>query len=274
MMIDGVSGEIPESGERGTSPFAFYGVKSQTVSSSALCSCWSVHAVDASTQLTCAKESGLIPWKLLDKVAVPGKGGELSLFQRGSEFSMRINKLELMNSCAHRSEELLAELACARIADRAQAKVLIGGLGMGFTAAAALRSLPPDGEVVVAELVPAVIRWNRHEFAGLTGNALNNDRISIQEIDIIKLLHETRPRTFDAILLDIDNGPKALVRQENDWLYSAAGLAMVKAILRRKGVLAVWSAGLDKSFTKQLHAAGFEAQEMKVSAQGEKSGNK
>jgi spermidine synthase len=224
------------------------------------------------TNVPFSKAVGLIPWKLLDKVPVPGKSGELSLFQRGTEFSLRINGQELMNSNAHTSEEMLAELACTRIADRVNAKVLIGGLGMGYTAAAALRSLRPDGEVVVAELVPAVIRWNRHELADLTGNVLINDRVTIHEIDIIKLLQETRPRTFDAILLDVDNGPRALVRRENDWLYSPAGLTMINAMLRRKGVLAVWSAAADNSFVKRLHAVGFETHQTLVSVRGEKRG--
>jgi spermidine synthase len=212
----------------------------------------------------------MIPWKLLDKTTVPGNAGELTLFQRDSEFSMRINGEELMNSRAHNSEDALAELGCARIADRACAKVLIGGLGMGYTAAAALRSLRSDSEVVVAELVPAVIRWNRHELAELTGSVLANDRVKMVEIDIAKLLRETQPQTYDAILLDVDNGPRALVRQGNDWLYSAAGLKRAWDALRPEGVLAVWSAAFDTSFVRRLHGAGFETRETQAKVRSEK----
>lgn len=208
----------------------------------------------------------MIPWKLLGRAAVPGGEGELMLYRRGEEFSIRVTRHgELMNSRVHGSEDALAALACAKLAGRERARLLIGGLGMGFTLAAALRELGPDAKVVVAELVPAVVVWNRGELGAPAGNPLLDARVAVQEIDVARLLRTER-NAFDAILLDVDNGPEGMTRHANDWLYSNAGLAAAFAALRTDGILAVWSAGGDSDFTDRLRRTGFEAEEIRVRA--------
>lgn len=208
----------------------------------------------------------MIPWILLDRAPVPGGEDELMLFQRGEEFSIRITRHgELMNSRVHGSEDALAALACARLAGRARPRLLIGGLGMGFTLAAALRELRLDAELVVAELVPAVVAWNRGALGAQAGNPLLDARVSVQEIDVARLLRAGRT-AYDAILLDVDNGPEGLTRNANDWLYGNAGLAAAFDALRADGILAVWSAGGDRDFTDRLRCAGFEAEEVRVRA--------
>ena len=176
----------------------------------------------------------MIPWKLLDRATVPEAGGELSLYQRGEEFSIRITgRGELMNSRVHGSEDALALLTCARLVERQRPRLLIGGLGMGFTLAAALRALGPDAEVVVAELVPAVVAWNRGALGAQAGNPLRDARATVREIDVARVLRAER-NAFDAILLDVDNGPEGLTRDANDWLYGNGGLAAAFAALRRR----------------------------------------
>lgn len=208
----------------------------------------------------------MIPWKLLDRVPVPGGEGELTLHQRGEEFSIRVTgQGELMNSRAHGSEDMLAALACVRLIGRNRPRLLIGGLGMGFTLAAALRDLGPDAEVVVAELVPAVVAWNRGVLAALAGNPLLDSRVTVQETDVARLLRSER-NAFDAIVLDVDNGPEGLTRDANDWLYGNGGLAAAFAALRADGILAVWSAGDDRDFTDRLRRTGFETEEVRVRA--------
>ncbi len=208
----------------------------------------------------------MLPWKLLDRAPVPGGKGELMLYRRGEEFSIRVTgQGELMNSRAHGSEDMLAALACVRLAGRERPRLLIGGLGMGFTLAAALRDLGPDAEVVVAELVPAVVAWNRGVLAALAGNPLRDARVTVHETDVARLLRAER-NAFDAIVLDVDNGPEGLTRDANDWLYGNAGLAAAFAALRADGILAVWSAGEDRDFTDRLRRTGFEVEEVRVRA--------
>ena len=208
----------------------------------------------------------MIPWKLLDRAPVPGGGGELLLYQRGEEFSIRIaGRGELMNSRVHGSEDALAALTCARLVERERPRLLIGGLGMGFTLAAALRELGPDAEVVVAELVPAVVAWNRGPLGAPAGNPLLDARTTVREGDVARILRAEQ-QAFDAILLDVDNGPEGLTRDANDWLYGSDGLAAAFAALRPGGVLAVWSAGGDSDFTDRLRRTGFEAEEVRVRA--------
>jgi spermidine synthase len=215
----------------------------------------------------------MIPWELLDSVQVPGNSGELCLYKRGREFSIRVNGCELMNSSAHGSEDALAELACAKIAGRPNPKVLIGGLGMGYTLAAALNRLGSKARVVVAELVPAVIEWNRNHLAGLAGNPLQDTRVTIREADVARVLKEKRC-DYDVILLDIDNGPEGLTHKGNDWLYSREGLEAAFAALRTEGVLAVWSVSSDRSFTRRLKQAGFAVDEVCVHARGPRGGGR
>lgn len=207
----------------------------------------------------------MIAWEILGRARVPGNSGEMSLCKRGREFSIRMNGRELMNSRIHGSEEALSRLACGRIADRPKARVLIGGLGMGFTLAAALQRLGDECRVEVAELVPEVVAWNRGPLAHLAGNPLADGRVTVLETDVVFVLKESR-RAYDAILLDVDNGPDGLVRKGNDWLYSRGGLAAAFAALRSRGVLAVWSTGPDRAFAGRLRRAGFAAEEIRVSA--------
>jgi spermidine synthase len=209
----------------------------------------------------------MVPWELLDTAPVPGGQGELRLYRRGAEFSIRLDRCELMNSRMHGSEDALAELACARVAGRRRPQVLIGGLGMGYTTAAALQRLPADGQVVVAELVPAVVRWNRGPLADLAGRPIENERVTVREVDIAQIL-KTERGAYDAILLDVDNGPEGLTRKGNNWLYAPAGLEAAWTTLRPAGVLAVWSANRDRAFARRLHEAGFEVEEVPVRSRG------
>ena len=205
----------------------------------------------------------MVPWELLDRATVPGGSGELRLYKRGEEFSIRLDRCELMNSRIHGSEDALAELACARIADCADTRVLIGGLGMGFTAAAALGRLGGDGRLVVAELSPAVVKWNRGPLADLAGRPLEDERVTVREIDVAEILKVERGN-YDAILLDVDNGPEGLTRKGNDWLYARAGLVAAFRALRPGGVLGVWSSSANRAFTERLREAGFEVDETPV----------
>jgi spermidine synthase len=212
----------------------------------------------------------MIPWELMDSAQAPG-GGELRLYRRGREYSIQVNGNELMNSRVHGSEEALADLACARIAGRPCPKILIGGMGMGYTTAAALHRLGSDGRVVVAELVPSVVEWNRGPLADLAGYPLDDDRVTVRERDVALVLRSEQ-EAYDAILLDVDNGPEAMTRRDNAWLYGRTGLEASFAALRPAGVLAVWSAGPDRAFTERLRQAGFEIDEVRVPARGKGSG--
>ncbi|MDQ6968272.1 MAG: hypothetical protein Q9M14_06275, partial [Mariprofundaceae bacterium] len=158
------------------------------------------------------------PWELLDSSEVVGEAKEMSLYQRGDEYSIKIGYSELMNSRMHGSEDALAELGCKGLKNRPQARVLIGGLGMGFTLAEALKHVSDDAEVVVAELVPAVIQWNQSHLSALAGHPLKDKRVSVHQGDVGKLIRAEKGG-FDAILLDVDNGPEGLTRKENDALY-------------------------------------------------------
>ena len=205
------------------------------------------------------------PWQLLGRAQTPGGGAELVLYRRDSEFSLRADNRELMNSRVHGSEEAMSRLACQNLAKHPCARVLIGGLGMGYSLRAALDILGEDAQVVVAELVPAVVEWNRGVLADLAGRPLDDARADLHETDVVQLIKTSRAG-YDAILLDIDNGADAMVRKGNDWLYSLPGLTATYAALRRGGVLATWSAGPQPAFVKRLRRAGFEVDEVKVRA--------
>ncbi len=212
----------------------------------------------------------MTPWTLLDSAPVPGNGGELRLYQRRDEFSIRVGGCsELMNSRTHGSEDALAEHTCARLTDCSESRLLIGGLGMGFTLAATLRHVGDQAQVVVAELVPAVVTWNRGALGASAGHPLEDPRVTVREQDVARILVSGR-QMYDAILLDVDNGPEGLTRKENDWLYSINGLTAAYAALRPQGVLAVWSAGPDKTFFQRLRKVGFEVDELRVRAHGSK----
>jgi len=206
----------------------------------------------------------MIPWKLVDKAPIPGTGDELELNRRGDEFSISVTGGGvLMSTWAHGSEDALADVACARIAKCNRPRVLIGGLGMGFTLAAALRCLGPDAELVVAELIPAVVEWNRGPLGEHAGYPVNDGRVTVREVDVATILKAERG-AFDAILLDVDNGPSGFTRKKNNWLYTLDGLIESYGALRPKGLLAVWSAGPSRSFTSRLQKVGFRVRQSRV----------
>lgn len=212
----------------------------------------------------------MIPWILLDTAQVPG-GGELRLMKRGTEFSIKLGQNELMNSRLSGSEQALATLAWRRIQPRKKPRMLIGGLGMGFTLRAALAVLEPDAKIVVSELVPEVVAWARGPMADLFADSLTDPRVSIVEKDVSQLIRSERA-AYDAILLDVDNGPEGLTREANDALYDLKGLTATRIALRPGGVLAVWSSGPSPPFTQRLCKAGFEVDEVPIRATGARSG--
>jgi spermidine synthase len=212
----------------------------------------------------------VIPWVLLDTAPVPGGGGTLRLKRRGAEFSIMLGDNELMNSRLSGSEQALATLSCAKISAHPDPRILIGGLGMGFTLRAALAVLNAKARVVIAELVPAVVAWARGPMAELHGPSMTDPRVKIEETDVGHLIRAARA-AYDAILLDVDNGPDGLSRESNDGLYNRNGLLAAREALRPGGVLAVWSSGPHQRFTENLRRAGFAVEEVKTRANG-KSG--
>ncbi|MBI4510216.1 MAG: hypothetical protein HY698_11325, partial [Deltaproteobacteria bacterium] len=198
-------------------------------------------------------------------------GGDLVLYGRGGEYVIRVDGFELMSSRAHGSEEHLARLACARLADRTDARVLVGGLGMGYTLRAALDSVSGHASVTVAELIPAVVDWNRGPLGDLAGHPLDDPRVTVVVDDVGAVLRKAAVR-FDAILLDVDNGPVALTRKANQVLYSEPGLAVAKRALRAGGKLAIWSASGDARFEQRLRRAGFAVESHQVPARGASGG--
>jgi spermidine synthase len=208
--------------------------------------------------------------ELLGTALMPG-GSELKLFTRDGDFMIVVDRNELMNSRMSGSEEALATMACERLAGRKAPKLLIGGYGMGFTLRAALKRLGRDASVTVAEIVPEILAWARGPMRGLTADCLTDPRVRIVQGDVAPLIAGARA-SFDAILLDVDNGPEGLARAGNDRLYSAEGLAAARAALSQGGVLAVWSAAPDAAFTRRLQRAGFEVDEVSVAARSNGKG--
>ena len=213
----------------------------------------------------------MIPWLQIDTARVPGADIELRLMRRGEEFSMMLGQNELMNSRLSGSEEALATLTCKKIEAVKRPHLLVGGLGMGFTLRAALAVLGREARITVAELVPVVISWAHGPMAELFGNSLTDPRASIREADVVDVI-KTSPSAFDAILLDVDNGPEALIRKANDALYDLNGLKAIRGALRPGGILAVWSSGPNIAFTKRLRAADFDVNEVGVRATTKRSG--
>ena len=207
----------------------------------------------------------MIPWTVLDSTPLPDGSGDLRLKQRGSEFSIMLGSNELMNSRLSGSEEALAKLVCERLGQRPGIKLLIGGLGMGFTLRAALVHLQPDAEVEVAELIPAVVNWARGPMAPVFAGCLDDPRVQLTVADVAGVIATAKGR-YDAILLDVDNGPEGLTVAGNDRLYGTEGLHAAKAALRPGGILAVWSSGPDHGFTRRLRNAGFVTEEVTVRA--------
>ena len=213
----------------------------------------------------------MLPWIQLDCATIPGDGGELRLKRRGSEFSIMLGSTELMNSRLSGSEEALAKLGCERIARRKNARVLIGGLGMGFTLRAALGAMADDADVTVAELVPAVVDWARGPMKDVHNGTLDDPRVDIHVGDVGALIRSGKS-AYDAILLDVDNGPDGLTRVSNDSLYDHKGLHAARAALRSGGVFAVWSSAPDSKFTRRLRDVGFATEEVNVRANGKRGG--
>lgn len=172
-----------------------------------------------------------------------------------------------MNSRVHASEDSLAEISCKKIEHQPHPHILIGGLGMGYTLATALKYSKDDAVIIVAEIVPTVVEWNRGALAGLAGDPLHDSRVIVREIDVAAIIRSDQ-HAYNAILLDTDNGPEGLTRYGNDWLYSMVGLNAAYAALKPAGVLAVWSAGPDKAFPKRMQSAGFIVEEKRVRARG------
>ncbi len=210
------------------------------------------------------------PTILLGTANIPNNGGELRLTQRGDDFSIDLKGVpgSLMTSRVYSSEVALAELGCAHIQDRANTKVLVGGLGMGFTLAAALKATSNTSEVTVAELVPDVIEWNKGPLGECAGRPLDDKRTKVHLGDVAELFkaQHSDKTTFDAILLDVDNGPEAFTHADNSNLYSMNNLHAIQKTLRPKGVLAVWSAWHDPTFTKTLKKSGFKVDVIMVRA--------
>lgn len=209
----------------------------------------------------------MIPWTELGTAKIPNNGGELKFSQRGDEFSIRLSGIrgELMNSRLYNSEKELAELGCAHLKSADNAQVLVGGLGMGYTLSAALKSVNASSQVTVAELIPEVVDWNKGPLGHCANNPLQDPRTKVHIGDVRELLTIKQP-TFDAILLDVDNGPEGLTQKGNNSIYSPQGLEDIYKTLRPKGMLAIWSAGPDSKFTLRLKKAGFKADERVVRA--------
>jgi spermidine synthase len=214
----------------------------------------------------------MLPWILIDTAQIPGGGGAaLRLMRRGTEFSIMLGNNELMNSRLSGSEEALATRACDKIRVRPAPHILIGGLGMGFTLRALLAKIGPEARIVVAELVPAVVAWARGPMTAIHGASLADPRVAIHETDVGQLIKAGRA-SWDAILLDVDNGPEGLTRDANNSLYNLSGLKAARDALRPGGVLAVWSSGPDRRFAARLSHAGFLCDEINVRASGRGGG--
>jgi spermidine synthase len=213
----------------------------------------------------------MIPWLLLDTAQIPGGTDELRLMQRGTEFSIMLGHSELMNSRRSGSEESLATLTCRRIREREKPQILIGGLGMGFTLRAALAALGSGAHIVVSELVPAVVSWAHGPMAVVFGASLTDPRIDLRTGDVGQLIR-SGPEVFDAIMLDVDNGPDGISRKANDALYSVEGLNAARGRLHPGGILAVWSSRPDEDFSRRLRKVGFNVETMQVGANGARGG--
>jgi spermidine synthase len=200
----------------------------------------------------------------LDEATAPD-GTVLTLYRHDGAYVIRVDEVELMSTRRHNSEDLLAELACAPVRERSGVQVLIGGLGLGFTLKAALRALGPDARVVVAEIVDAVVGWNRNPDYALAGAALDDPRVELHHGDVADLLRAS-PGAFDAIMLDVDNGAEPLLIAGNAQLYRHAGIRLALAALRPGGRLAYWSVDRDPAFERLLRGAGLEVEVTKSRA--------
>ena len=209
----------------------------------------------------------MIPSTLLGTADIPNNGGVLRLSQCGDDFSIHLEGVrgELMNSRMRCSEQALAELGCAHIQGKANTKVLVGGMGMGFTLAAALKATSTHSQVVVAELVAEVIEWNKGPLGECAGRPLDDKRVVVHLGDVAELF-KSEQAAYDAVLLDVDNGPEGFTQAGNNQLYSLDSLQAIRQTLHVGGVLAIWSAWYDPKFTQQLKKAGFKVETQTVRA--------
>ena len=215
----------------------------------------------------------MIRWVELGVASVPGDGGVLRLMQRGTEFSIMAGAIELMNSRLSGSEKALASLTHERLRGQPKLQILIGGLGMGFTLRTALAEFGADAGITIAELVPEVVAWAKGPLAHIHGDSLTDPRVTVFEGDVAELIKGQKAR-YDAILLDVDNGPEGLMRKANDDLYDAYGLAEAHAALRPGGILGVWSVDPHPIFTRLLKGAGYSVEELRVHANGRGGGSR
>jgi len=205
----------------------------------------------------------------LGGVRIHGDGNRMRLSIKDGVYTIWVGDTELMSSSIHKSEDELSRIVCGMLKHLPEARILIGGLGMGYTLAAALKELGPKGQVVVAELMPAVLEWNKGVLAELAGRPLEDPRVVVKIQDVAHSL-QTELAEFDGILLDVDNGPEGLTRGSNDWLYSQEGIAAAYSALRPNGILAIWSSTPDKTFGMRLRKAGFDVEERSVDSSNEK----
>jgi spermidine synthase len=210
------------------------------------------------------------PRELVGTAIVPG-GDELRLFRHSDDYMIVLGANQLMSSRMSGSEEALARMTCERLRDDAAPHLLLGGYGMGFTLRAALAFLGPGSQVTVAELVPEIIDWARGPMATLTGGCLDDPRVHLVAGDVAAVI-AAAVSCYDAILLDVDNGPDGLTRAANDKIYSMKGLALAKAALKPGGILAIWSAAPDAIFSRRLKDAGFKVEELSVRARSNGKG--
>jgi spermidine synthase len=187
-------------------------------------------------------------------------GGTLALFEHDTAFAIFLEGKELMHSKVVCSEKLLGTVGVEKLDRQDPGRILIGGLGLGFTLRSVVESVGPDTQIEVAELIPDVIHWNQTHMSDLNGSLLNDPRVSIHSGDVAQLVAQTKPGTYDAIMLDIDNGPVAMVADSNADLYSAAGVRSLCRILKVGGRITLWSAGRDEKFENRLAKAGLSAQ--------------
>ena len=209
-------------------------------------------------------------WTQLGEAPIPGTDQSLFLYQGKDDFFIKISGgHELMSTRKHGSEDALGSLPCNRLKKPGAARVLIGGLGMGFTLASVLAVVGSKAEVTVAELVPEVVDWNRGPLGEHSGKPLDDPRTKVYVGDVAKLLRQSSA-CFDVIALDVDNGPEGLTKSANDWLYSMQGIVAAQKALTPTGILAYWSAGPDQAFHDRLRRCGFMVEEITVFAHGKK----
>lgn len=216
-----------------------------------------------------AREQDCAPWgELVDAAEIPG-GGRLHLYRDGDHFEILFGEEQLMGSWAYRSEQALATLVADRHAGFAE-RILIGGLGMGFTLEAARAAFAPPTIIRVAELVPQVVAWARGPLAKIVGKSLDDPRVEVEIADVHDVIVSAR-ECYDAILLDVDNGPDGLIHLANDRLYCDWGLRAASKALRPRGILAIWSSYADDAFGDRLHEAGFKVETLRLHGGGEAS---